>query len=72
MTIETDEEYAEACYQAAEALNDLADYTDDGTEALNNWEAAWMWVVILSFQKLAGGETDDDSDGGFRVTDTLY
>ena len=72
MTIESDEEYAETCQQAVRALSELAEYTDDGTQGLNNWEASWMWLVILSFQKLAGGEPDDDGSGGYKVTDTLY
>lgn len=70
MTFQNSEEYATACYQAAQALTEFANYTDDDTRGLDNWEAAWRWIVILLSNKLAGGDPDDD--GGFRVTRTLY
>lgn len=68
------EEYRATCYVAAASLSALAEHTNQGDEPLDKWEAAWMSLVILSFNYAVGEPEDDSGSGGsdFRVDGTLY
>lgn len=72
MTIDNSIEYAATCKTVIEGLNELAEYTNGGTEEQDMFESAWMFLVLLSVRMLLSGAKDDDGGSDYQIDGELF
>lgn len=64
-------EFQATCYDAADSLNEIADYADYGERELNTDDAMWLFIVMLSFRRITENGDDGDDDSNYRIDTTL-